>query len=146
MTSSFWVLMVLYIAAKPEKPVINNDVIIVDENSTCELECEVLAGLPPVNLVWLISTPGSSKYEPMENLPERIVKEGPDCRPRVIQSVQLIVTKENSGSMFRCKVKSSKADFITDDLYDEVEVKIPGKFKAKTPAPPPSSVIRYLQS
>lgn len=105
---------------------INNDVIIVDENSTCELECEVLAGLPPVRLTWLISTPGSSKFEVIENLPEQIVKEGSDCRPKVIQHVQLLVTKENSGSMFRCQVDNGMSDAMTEELYDVVQVKIPG--------------------
>lgn len=106
---------------------INNDVIIVEENSTCELECEVLAGLPPVRLTWLISIPGSSKFEVIENLPEQIVKEGTDCRPKVIQRVQLLVTQDNSGSMFRCQVDSGMSDVMTEELYDVVQVKIPGK-------------------
>lgn len=107
---------------------IHNDVVIVDENSTCELECEVLAGLPPANLTWLISTPESSKFEVIENLPAKIVKKGSDCRPRVIQHVQLLVTKENSGSIYRCQVEGTMSDVIKRDLYDEVQVKIPGNF------------------
>lgn len=124
----------LVLKAKPEKPVINNDVIIVDENSTCELECEVLAGLPPVRLTWLISTPGSSKFEVIENLPEQIVKEGSDCRPKVIQHVQLLVTKENSGSMFRCQVDNGMSDAMTEELYDVVQVKIPDPVVPSSPA------------
>lgn len=124
----------LVLNANPGTPVINNDVIIVEENTTCELECEVLAGLPPVNLIWLISTPDSSKYEPIDNLPKQIVKQGPDCRPRVIQHVQLMITKENSGSMFRCQVDSSTPDVYSEDLYDEVQVKIPDPVLPSSPA------------
>lgn len=124
----------LVLNANPGTPVINNDVIIVEENTTCELECEVLAGLPPVNLIWLISTPDSSKYEPIDNLPKQIVKQGPDCRPRVIQHVQLMITKENSGSMFRCQVDSSTPDVYSEDLYDEVQVKIPDPILPSSPA------------
>nr|XP_022325259.1 uncharacterized protein LOC111125588 [Crassostrea virginica] len=120
--------------ANPEKPVIHNDVVIVDENSTCELECEVLAGLPPTNLTWLISTPESSKFEVIENLPAKIVKKGSDCRPRVIQHVQLLVTKENSGSIYRCQVEGTMSDVIKRDLYDEVQVKIPDPVLPSSPA------------
>lgn len=58
---------------------INNDVIIVDENSMCELECEVLVGFLFVRFMWFILIFGSFKFEVIENFLEKIVKEGLDC-------------------------------------------------------------------
>lgn len=49
---------------------INNDVIIVDENSMCELECEVLVGFLFVRFIWFILIFGSFKFEVIENFLE----------------------------------------------------------------------------
>ncbi|KAK3584104.1 hypothetical protein CHS0354_021167 [Potamilus streckersoni] len=112
---------VLDVTAPPETPRLPQDVLEVKEGMQFRLFCHANVGLPSAKLRWSYKMPNSDMYTLLENDPPQQDALLPnDCRYKTEKIVQLTMSKDLNGAIFRCFVATRP------DMFDESLVSFPG--------------------
>ncbi|ESO89465.1 hypothetical protein LOTGIDRAFT_234306 [Lottia gigantea] len=105
----------------PTSPTIEYDKLVIERNSTFELTCEAEIGLPSSNIVWLRKTKDSNVFERLDDQGRSAVTDITACEKRESSSIDIFVSDESDGSIYRCALhgRHNEAKF-----YDEVKVEL----------------------
>lgn len=118
----------LTITAKPERPTVLDDEVILEENDTYTLECTAMAGIPEADLRWYYKIPGTMDFVRIDEEYKQETIEVDECNQRAIQKIDVSIKQYLDGITYRCKVESDLLDEQEkESFYDDVVLKLPKK-------------------
>ncbi|KAK0042238.1 hypothetical protein Bpfe_028293, partial [Biomphalaria pfeifferi] len=106
----------LNVVAEPTKPDIINTYIPKMEHGMITLECKANTGLPPRMLLWYYKEQGAD-YFSILNDQNDIVEETDGCLVLSTRTVDVIISAQSRGTLFRCGYRGY---IQKSGLYDEI--------------------------
>lgn len=117
----------LTIQAKPSRPTVLDDEVLLEVNDTYTLTCTAMAGIPAADLRWYYKLPGTDDFSRIDTeTREQKNTQLSECSYRATQLLDVTVNEETDGIIYRCMVESTVlTNEETESFYDDVLIKIP---------------------